>query len=60
MSDESPATLRRIAEEGARLAGRVLAERFQGERIIARIPKGSLGLGPVERLDPQSSTERAL
>ncbi|QRN94984.1 inositol monophosphatase [Archangium violaceum] len=34
MSDESPATLRRIAEEGARLAGRVLAERFQGERII--------------------------
>jgi myo-inositol-1(or 4)-monophosphatase len=34
MSDESPATLRRTAEEGARLAGRVLAERFQGERTI--------------------------
>jgi myo-inositol-1(or 4)-monophosphatase len=34
MSDESPATLRRIAEEGARLAGRVLAERFEGERTI--------------------------
>ena len=34
MSDESPATLRRIAEEGARLAGRVLAERFPGERTI--------------------------
>ncbi|MET0401787.1 MAG: inositol monophosphatase family protein [Cystobacter sp.] len=34
MSDESPATLRRIAEEGARLAGRLLAERFQGERTI--------------------------
>jgi myo-inositol-1(or 4)-monophosphatase len=32
--DESPATLRRIAEEGARLAGRVLAERFLGERTI--------------------------
>jgi hypothetical protein len=37
-----------------------LVEILQGERIIARIPKGSLGLGPVERLDPQSSTERAL
>jgi myo-inositol-1(or 4)-monophosphatase len=34
MSDESPASLRRIAEEGARLAGRVLAERFWGERTI--------------------------
>lgn len=34
MSDETPATLRRTAEEGARLAGRVLAERFQGERTI--------------------------
>ncbi|EPX61876.1 Inositol-1-monophosphatase [Cystobacter fuscus DSM 2262] len=34
MSDESPATLRRIAEEGARLAGRLLAERFHGERTI--------------------------
>ncbi|MCY1075550.1 inositol monophosphatase family protein [Archangium lansingense] len=34
MSDESPATLRRIAEEGARLAGKVLAERFLGERTI--------------------------
>ncbi|ATB31728.1 inositol monophosphatase family protein [Melittangium boletus] len=34
MSDESPATLRRIAEEAARLAGRVLAERFHGERTI--------------------------
>ncbi len=34
MSDESPATLRRTAEEGARLAGRVLAERFLGERTI--------------------------
>ena len=34
MSDESPATLRRIAEQGARLAGQVLAERFLGERTI--------------------------
>ncbi len=34
MADESPAALRRVAEEGARLAGRVLAERFQGERTI--------------------------
>ena len=34
MSDESPATLRRIAEEGARLAGKVLSERFPGERTI--------------------------
>jgi myo-inositol-1(or 4)-monophosphatase len=34
MTDESPATLRRIAEEGARLAGKVLSERFLGERTI--------------------------
>ncbi len=34
MSDETPATMRRTAEEGARLAGRVLAERFQGVRTI--------------------------
>jgi myo-inositol-1(or 4)-monophosphatase len=34
MADETPATLRRTAEEGARLAGRVLAERFLGERTI--------------------------
>jgi myo-inositol-1(or 4)-monophosphatase len=34
MEQETPAALRRTAEEGARLAGRVLAERFQGERII--------------------------
>jgi myo-inositol-1(or 4)-monophosphatase len=31
---ETPAALRRTAEEAARLAGRVLAERFQGERTI--------------------------
>ncbi|MCP3104184.1 inositol monophosphatase [Myxococcus sp. K15C18031901] len=31
---ESPAALRRTAEEGARLAGRILSERFLGERII--------------------------
>ena len=36
-----------------------LIELLQGERVIARIPKGSLGLGPVERLDPKSPTERA-
>ena len=34
MADETPATLRRTAEEGARLAGRVLAERFLGKRTI--------------------------
>ena len=34
MPEESPATLRRIAEEGARLAGKVLSERFLGERTI--------------------------
>jgi myo-inositol-1(or 4)-monophosphatase len=34
MEQETPAALRRIAEEAARLAGRVLAERFQGERTI--------------------------
>lgn len=34
MQQETPAALRRTAEEGARLAGRVLAERFQGERTI--------------------------
>jgi myo-inositol-1(or 4)-monophosphatase len=34
MEQETPAALRRMAEEGARLAGRVLAERFQGERTI--------------------------
>ncbi|AGC43445.1 inositol-1-monophosphatase [Myxococcus stipitatus DSM 14675] len=31
---ETPAALRRTAEEGARLAGRILADRFLGERII--------------------------
>ncbi|MBN1209866.1 MAG: inositol monophosphatase [Myxococcaceae bacterium] len=34
MEQETPAALRRTAEEGARLAGRLLAERFQGERTI--------------------------
>jgi myo-inositol-1(or 4)-monophosphatase len=34
MKQETSETLRRTAEEGARLAGRVLAERFQGERTI--------------------------
>jgi myo-inositol-1(or 4)-monophosphatase len=34
MSEETPAALRRTAEEAARIAGRVLAERFQGERTI--------------------------
>jgi myo-inositol-1(or 4)-monophosphatase len=34
MSEETPAALRRTAEEAARMAGRVLAERFQGERTI--------------------------
>ncbi|HEX8819616.1 MAG TPA: inositol monophosphatase family protein [Archangium sp.] len=34
MTDETPAALRRTAEEGARLAGRLLAERFLGERTI--------------------------
>lgn len=37
-----------------------LIEVLQGERVIARIPKGSQGMGPIERLDPQSPTERAL
>jgi myo-inositol-1(or 4)-monophosphatase len=34
MEQETPAALRRTAEEAARLAGRVLAERFQGQRTI--------------------------
>ena len=34
MTDESPATLRRIAEEAAQLAGRLLAERFLEARTI--------------------------
>ncbi|WP_224368744.1 inositol monophosphatase family protein [Hyalangium versicolor] len=34
MQQETPEALRRTAEEAARLAGRVLAERFQGERTI--------------------------
>jgi myo-inositol-1(or 4)-monophosphatase len=34
MEQETPAALRRTAEEGARLAGRILAERFQGQRTI--------------------------
>ena len=34
MSDESPASLRRIAEEGAQRAGRLLAERFLEPRTI--------------------------
>jgi myo-inositol-1(or 4)-monophosphatase len=34
MNDESPATLRRIAEDAARRAGQLLAERFTGERTI--------------------------
>lgn len=34
LEQETPAALRRTAEEGARLVGRVLAERFQGERTI--------------------------
>lgn len=37
-----------------------VVEIFQDKRIISRIPKGSLGMGPIERLDPQSSTERVL
>ncbi len=35
MEQETPAALRRTAEEGARLAGRILAERFGGQRTIA-------------------------
>lgn len=34
MAQDTPAALRRTAEEGARLAGRILAERFLGERTI--------------------------
>ncbi|WP_224249764.1 inositol monophosphatase family protein [Hyalangium gracile] len=34
MEQETPSALRRTAEEAARLAGRVLAERFLGERTI--------------------------
>ena len=34
MTQDTPAALRRTAEEGARLAGRILAERFLGERTI--------------------------
>lgn len=36
-----------------------LIEVLSGERVIARIPKGSAGFGPVVRADPQS-TERIL
>jgi myo-inositol-1(or 4)-monophosphatase len=35
MEQETPAALRRTAEEGARMAGRILAERFLGERTIS-------------------------
>jgi hypothetical protein len=35
-----------------------LIELLQGDRVIARIPKGALGTGPVKRLDPLSPTER--
>jgi myo-inositol-1(or 4)-monophosphatase len=34
MEQATPAALRRTAEEAARLAGRILAQRFQGERTI--------------------------
>jgi myo-inositol-1(or 4)-monophosphatase len=34
MEQETPAALRRTAEEAARLAGKILAERFLGERTI--------------------------
>lgn len=34
MAEETPAALRRTAEEAARVAGRVLAERFHGARTI--------------------------
>ncbi len=34
MQQDTPAALRRTAEEAARLAGRVLAERFHGQRTI--------------------------
>lgn len=36
-----------------------LIEILSGERVIARIPKGSVDFGPVVRADPQS-TERIL
>ncbi|HSP77784.1 MAG TPA: inositol monophosphatase family protein [Myxococcaceae bacterium] len=42
MSEETPAALRRTAEEAARIAGRVLVERFQGERTISY--KGGIDL----------------
>jgi myo-inositol-1(or 4)-monophosphatase len=35
MEPRTPAALRRTAEEGARLAGRILSERFWGERTIS-------------------------
>jgi hypothetical protein len=31
----------------------------QGDRLIARIPAGSRGFGPIERIDLQSHTERS-
>ena len=36
-----------------------LIEILQGERVVARIPKGARGPGLVQRADPQS-TERVL
>jgi myo-inositol-1(or 4)-monophosphatase len=54
MSEETPAALRRTAEEAARIAGRVLAERFQGERTISY--KGGIDLVT----DADTAAEEAL
>ncbi len=54
MSPETPATLRRTAEEGARLAGRILADRFLGERTVEY--KGGIDLVT----DADKASEEAL
>ena len=54
MSQDTPAALRRTAEEGARLAGRILKDRFLGERTIEY--KGGIDLVT----DADKASEEAL
>ena len=54
MALDTPAALRRTAEEGARLAGRILADRFLGERTIEY--KGGIDLVT----DADKASEEAL